>query len=114
MKQFMKKKFNGTDGTVGFKYEWKGNKKAGEGEQEITNLVEGKKLETEIRFVRPFPSVAKANMMTESISANQTKVGWRNSGEMKYPMNVMVSMVEKMLAKDMNESLNNLKRILEK
>lgn len=110
----MKKKFNGTDGTVGFKYEWNGNKKAGEGEQEITNLVEGKKLETEIRFVRPFPSVAKANMMTESISANQTKVGWRNSGEMKYPMNVMVSMVEKMLAKDMNESLNNLKRILEK
>jgi hypothetical protein len=33
---------------------------------------------------------------------------------MTYPMNIMVSMIEKMLVKDMDTSLGNLKRILEK
>ena len=38
----MKKEFKGTDGTTGFIYGWNGNKKAGEGEQEIKNMVAGK------------------------------------------------------------------------
>ena len=110
----MKKEFKGTDGTVGFIYAWNGNKKAGEGEQEIKSIVEGKSIETEIRFIRPFASVAYANMHTAAVSANQTKVSWSNAGAMKYPLNIMVSMVEKMLAKDMDTSLSTLKSILEK
>src|SRR5689334_11190874 len=47
------KEFKGTDGTVGYIYFWKGDKKAGEGEKEIKNIVEGKRIETEIRFVKP-------------------------------------------------------------
>jgi uncharacterized protein YndB with AHSA1/START domain len=109
----MKREFKGTDGTVGFVYAWNGNKNAGEGEQEIKNIVEGKKIETEIRFVRPMPSVAYANMTTESITENQTKVSWSNEGLMKYPMNIMKSMIQKMLAKDMDISLTNLKNNLE-
>lgn len=46
----MKKEFKGTDGTVGFIYGWNGNKKAGEGEQEITAIEENKSIDTEIRF----------------------------------------------------------------
>ena len=110
----MKREYKGTDGTVGFIYAWNGNKKAGEGEQEIKNITEGKSIETEIRFVRPFPGIAYANLVTESVSANQTKVIWSNTGTMNYPMNIMVSMVEKMLAKDMDTSLSTLKNILEK
>src|SRR4051812_41958837 len=37
-----KKEFKGTDGTVGFIYSWSGNKKAGVGEKEIMNIIEGK------------------------------------------------------------------------
>jgi uncharacterized protein YndB with AHSA1/START domain len=110
----MKRDFKGTDGTVGFIYAWNGNKKAGEGEQEIKSIEEGKHIKTEVRFVRPFAGVAHANMFTESLPNNQTKVSWSNVSEMKYPMNIMVSMVEKMLAKDMDESLTKLKVILEK
>lgn len=110
----MKKDFNGTDGTVGFIYAWNGNKKAGEGEQEIKSITEGKKMETEIRFVRPIPSTAFAVMSTEKISENQTKVNWSNAGKMIFPMNIMRSMIENMLSKDMDISLNNLKNILEK
>ncbi len=110
----MKKEFKGTDGTAGFIYGWNGNKKAGEGEQEIKVIAEGKSIETEVRFVRPFAGIAYANMVTESVSDNQTKVSWNNSSTIKYPLNIMVSVIEKMLAKDMDISLSNLKSILEK
>jgi hypothetical protein len=110
----MKREFRGTDGTPGFIYGWNGNNKAGEGEQEIKAIVDGKSIETEVRFIRPFTGIAHANMTTESVSDNQTKVTWSNASQLKYPMNVMVSMIEKMLAKDMDTSLLNLKNILEK
>ncbi len=110
----MKREFKGTDGTAGFIYAWNGNAKAGEGEQEIKAITEGKSIETEIRFVRPFAGIAYANMVTEFVSDKQTKVTWSNKSKMKYPMNMMVSMVEKMLAKDMDTSLSTLKNILEK
>jgi hypothetical protein len=109
----MKREFKGTDGAVGFIYGWNGNKKAGEGEQEIKAISEGKSIETEIRFIRPFPGIAYANMSTEQVSGDQTRVTWSNVSKMKYPMNVMVSMIEKMLAKDMDTSLSTLKTILE-
>lgn len=109
----MKREFIGTDGTVGFIYAWNGNKQAGEGEQEIKRITEGKSIETEIRFKRPFVSVAYANLETESVSATQTKVSWSNKSAMVYPMNIMISMIEKMLAKDMDTSLAKLKTILE-
>jgi hypothetical protein len=110
----MKREFKGTDGTVGFIYAWNGNKKAGEGEQEIKTLEDGKTIKTEVRFVRPFAGVAYANWIMELVSDNQTKLSWSNSSAMKYPMNIMVSMIEKMLAKDMDTSLSTLKSILEK
>jgi len=110
----MKRDFQGTDGTVGFIYGWNGNKKAGEGHQEIKAIEEGKRIETEIRFIRPFAGVAQANLITGAISENQTKVTWTNDSAMKPPMNVMLSMIEKMLAKDMDTSLAMLKNILEK
>ncbi|MFT3704508.1 MAG: SRPBCC family protein [Agriterribacter sp.] len=110
----MKREFKGTDGTVGFVYAWNGNKRAGAGEQELISIVEGKKIESEVRFIRPMTGIANAVMTTEALSSNQTKVNWNNTSEMKYPANIMISMIEKMLGKDMDTSLNNLKTILEK
>jgi hypothetical protein len=109
-----KKEFKGTDGTVGFIYAWNGNKNAGEGEKEIKNIIEGKRVETEIRFVKPMAAIACVIMETESLSDNQTKVCWSNASTLKYPLNIMVPMVEKMLAKEMDISLSTLKNILEK
>jgi uncharacterized protein YndB with AHSA1/START domain len=110
----MKKQFIGTDGTVGFIYAWNGNKKVGEGEQEIKGIIEGQKIETELRFVRPFSGISYSYLATESTDGNQTKVKWGKESKMKYPMNIMISMIEKMLAKDMDTSLIQLKKVLEK
>lgn len=109
-----KKEFKGTDGTVGYIYAWSGNKKAGEGEKEIKNLIDGKRIETEIRFIKPMTTSAYIVMETEFLSDHQTKVSWSNAGKLKYPLNIMVPMLEKMLPKDMDASLSTLKNILEK
>src|SRR5215212_3080129 len=109
-----KREFKGTDGTVGYIYAWSGNKNAGVGEKEIKNIIEGKRIEAEIRFVKPMAATASIIMETESLSDNQTKVTWSNSGSLKYPVNILIPMMEKTVAKDMEFSLSTLKGILEK
>lgn len=109
-----KTEFRGEDGTVGFIYAWSGNKKVGEGEKEIKAISEGKKIETEIRFVKPFTAVGHTNMATESVAGNQTKVTFSNTSTLKYPLNILLLVVEKGIAKDMDRSLASLKDILEK
>lgn len=105
--------FKGTDGTVGFIISWNGNKKAGEGEKEIMNIVEGKRIETQIRFIRPMVTSADVIMEIESLSDNQTKVSMSNAGTLKYPINIMIPIAEKNFPKDMDASLLTLKNILE-
>jgi hypothetical protein len=108
-----KEETKGTDGTVGFIYSWSGNKSAGQGEKEIMNIVEGKRIETEIRFVKPMRISAYVVMETESLSDNQTKVTLSNGGKLNYPLNIMIPIAEKNFAKDLDFSLSTLKNILE-
>ncbi|MGB8195249.1 MAG: SRPBCC family protein [Chitinophagaceae bacterium] len=108
-----KEEFIGTDGTVGYIYAWSGNKKAGEGQKEIKNIIEGKRVETEIRFVKPMSATASIIMEMESLSDNQTKVYLSNAGNLKYPLNLLIPMAERNFAKDMDSSLVTLKTILE-
>lgn len=111
----MKRDFKGTDGTVGFVYAWNGNKKAGEGEQEITKVVEGRRMDSQVRFIRPFKGVNETYYETAAQSSDKTKITWGVSGRMNYPMNIMLLIMnmENMLGKDMETSFGNLKRILE-
>jgi Polyketide cyclase / dehydrase and lipid transport len=109
-----KEEFKGTDGTPGFIIAWSGNKKVGEGEKEIKSITEGKKIETEIRFVKPFTAVGHTNMVTETVSDTQTKVIFSNTSNLKYPLNFLLLFVEEKIAKDMDTSLSTLKNILEK
>jgi uncharacterized protein YndB with AHSA1/START domain len=108
-----REEFKGTDGTVGYIYAWSGNKKAGEGQKEIKNIIEGKRIETEIRFVKPMAVTASMIMETESLSDDQTKVYLINTGTLKYPLNIMIPVFEKNFGKQMDISLSTLKNILE-
>lgn len=111
----MDKVFTGTDGTVGFVYAWDSeDKHAGKGEQEIISIDEGKRILIEVRFEKPFEGIAYAPMVTDSISANQTRVQWGMTGKSKYPMNLMNLFMDGVLGKDLETSLIRLKDILEK
>lgn len=105
--------FKGEDGFVGFVYAWSGDKGAGVGEKEILEIVDGEKIVFEIRFKKPMVTKARIVMKTECIAENQTKVIWSNSGELIYPINILIPLMEKSVGKGMQKSLLNLKRILE-
>ncbi len=105
----------GTDGTVGFVYAWDSEvSQAGKGEQEIKSLKDGKEVNMEVRFERPFKSVLQASFQTEPVADNQTKITWGINGHNPYPMNIMNLMMPSMLGNDIDTSLNNLKVLLEK
>lgn len=111
----MKKDYKGTDGTVGFVYAWDSQKDdVGKGEEEIKLLEDGKKIDLEVRFVRPFEGLAMTEMTTEALSPTQTKVSWGMSGQSTYPMNLTNAIMDRMLGADLDESLQKLKGILEK
>lgn len=113
----MKQEFRGTDGNIGFISAWSGQtEEVGEGEQEIKKIVEGERIETELRFTRPFESKSDAYLTTEAAAENQTKVKWGMSGSMPRPMNAMLLFfdMDAAVGKDFDEGLQNLKTIMEK
>jgi len=113
----MKKDFHGTDGTVGYVSTWDSKMKdVGTGEQEIKKIVDGERIDYELRFIKPFASTSFAYITFEGISEAQTKVAWGFTGKMNYPMNLLLLTMnmEGMIGKDFQEGLNKLKAILEK
>jgi len=111
----MKKDFDKEDGKEGFIYAWDSeDKHVGKGEQEIVKIVDGKQVDAEVRFSKPFESVATTSMMIESLSDQQSKVSWSMSGENNFPMNLMNPFMDNLLGNDLQTSLLNLKQILEK
>lgn len=112
----MKSTYKGTDGTVGAISAWESNvKDVGVGEQEITKIIPGKRLEFALRFKKPMDDTAVGFLSTESVAGNQTKVKWGINGIIPYPMNIMLPMLkmDKMIGKDLQQGLDNLKAQLE-
>lgn len=112
----MKKTYTGTDGSIGFISAWDSNiEDVGKGEQEIKKIVDGERIDYELRFIKPFESTESAYLMTESISYSETKVIWGFDGRMNYPMNLMLLFMnfEKMIGDDLDTGLSSLKTILE-
>ena len=108
--------FTGTDATPGFISAWDSKKdKVGAGEQEIKSITPNQRIDYELRFKRPWSSVANAYMTTDSTGANQTTVKWGFKGTMPYPMNIMKLFMnmEKMIGEDLQTGLDNLKVIEE-
>jgi uncharacterized protein YndB with AHSA1/START domain len=112
----MEKKFTGTDGEVGCVSYWKGNKEVGEGEQEITKIVDGERIEAELRFLKPWKSTSDCYTTVEDSGSGNTKVSWGFSGKNKFPMSIMALFMsmDKMVGKDFEEGLATLKALLEK
>ncbi|MGD9630770.1 MAG: SRPBCC family protein [Pyrinomonadaceae bacterium] len=112
----MKQEFRGTDGEVGFVAYWKGETDdTGEGEQEIKRIVPNERLETELRFMKPFESTADTYLTTEDAGDGKTKVKWGFTGAMPRPMNLMLLVVDmdSAIGKDYQDGLNSLKQIME-
>lgn len=109
--------YKGTDGEPGFVSAWESNmENVGVGEQEIKKIEDGKRIDSELRFKKPFESTSLAYMTMEDSGPNQTKVRWGFAGSMPRPMNLilLVMDMDKEVGKDFEAGLGNLKTILEK
>ncbi len=99
----MKQTDTGIDGTVG------------SGEQEIASLEENKRIESTLRFLKPFKSLSQGFFDLEETNG-KTKVTWGFYGTHKVPVNVMMLFfnMDKAVGKDFEEGLSDLKIELER
>lgn len=111
----MKKEFRGTDGEVGFVYAWDSanQRNVGAGEQKIISIETNRSIAYELKFIRPMQDIAAVAMLTNSLPDGKTQVTWGFNSTMKFPMNIMKPLMVKMLCKSLDQSLNNLKTLLE-
>jgi len=111
----MKKSYQGTDGTVGFIYRWDSEvKNVGAGEQEITAIEDGKSIDYAIRFTRPMKNIGKTKFQITGSADGYTSVDWIFDSPSKFPMSLFSPIFKRMLGKDLEKGLSNLKDILEK
>ena len=111
----MQTSFSGTAGEVGFIQAWQSElAEVGEGEQEIIKIDPYKRIDYELRFKVPFEASEPAFIVFEDLG-NTTKVKWRFTGHLDYPMNFMMLIFdfEQVIGDDLQHVLNNLKAILE-
>ncbi|MEP2687283.1 SRPBCC family protein [Maribacter dokdonensis] len=106
--------FTGVDGEIGAISHWNGNKDVGEGEQEITKIKEGERIEQDLRFFKPYKSQSDCYMNLEAVDGTKSKVTWGFSGKNKFPMSIMMLFMsmDKMVGKDFEQGLQNLKNNL--
>lgn len=111
----MKEISRNTDGEIGYVFRYEGNKDLGVGEQELKGLQQNKKIDIELRFIKPFKSTCNTPFELEAIGNNQTKVTWTMFGKTNYPMNFALLFINMntFLGKDIQKSLENLKTKLE-
>jgi hypothetical protein len=112
----MKAEFKGTDGNVGFRMSWdSSNDSVGAGEQIIVSIEKGTRIDYKIRFLRPFESESDSWLSTRADASGSTEVEWGMTGSMPYPMNLFLVLMdlEGSIGRDLQNSLNNLKGILE-
>jgi len=111
----MTKKHEGIDGTIGYKYSWDSTiKNVGAGEQEITGIEGGKSIDYTIRFFRPMKNVGTTKFNINSLDEGNTSVDWIFDAPSKFPMSLFSPIFKRMLGKDLEKGLVNLKSILEK
>lgn len=112
----MKRELLGNDGTVGALSKWSGNKEVGEGEQEITKLIPYDRIETQLRFFKPWKSQSDAYFDCTTIDESTTEVTWGFSGSNKFPANLMFLFMsmDNMVGKDFEMGLQNFKNLIEK
>jgi hypothetical protein len=105
--------YKGVDGTVGFVSAWN-SEITGVGEQEITKIIDGERIDVDLRFKKPMESNQKAATILKEMGANQTQVISEFYGSDPYPFNLLSFIGKNMITDAETKNLKNLKDILEK
>ena len=111
----MRREYSGAASGVGARYAWVGNKKVGEGNMEITQAELNKMVQLDLHFLKPF----QADNVTEFMIAPKgklTTLRWEMRGPRPFFMRMMRLFMDmdKMVGKDFETGLANLRAVVEK
>ncbi len=109
----MKKTFSGPTTGLGAAFEWEGNQNVGHGRQEIVEVVPHSKVKTRLNFYKPFKGENMAEFLFEPANG-ATLVRWVMYGPLNFIVRVLCFNMDKMIGKDFEEGLANIKAHLEK
>lgn len=111
----MQKAHSGAASGPGAVYEWEGNSKVGKGRMEITDASAPRKVTIKLDFLKPFEAHNTAEFTLEPQGAS-TDVTWSMYGPSPFITRVMgVFMnMEKLVGRDFETGLANLKEIAER
>jgi uncharacterized protein YndB with AHSA1/START domain len=111
----MKRNFPGPTSGKGAVYEWDGNKKVGQGRMEITESSPPSRVVIRLDFFRPFSANNTADFALNG-RGDSTTVTWAMTGRQPFMFKVMKVFIDmdKMVGKDFEAGLANLKALAEK
>ena len=111
----MKRSFGATTAGKGASYAWEGNKEVGQGSMEITNAVPSSAISLKLDFLKPFEAHNRVDFALQA-KGELTEVTWTMAGDTPYfakIIHVFIDM-DRMVGKDFEAGLANLKSIAEK
>jgi uncharacterized protein YndB with AHSA1/START domain len=111
----MKRTHSGAASGKGAIYEWQGNSKVGEGRMEILDTTAPSKIAIKLDFIKPFEGHNTAEY-TLVPQGEMTNVTWAMYGPTPFISKLMQVFIsfDKMIGKDFEEGLANLKAVAEK
>ena len=111
----MKRTHTGPPSGKGAGYAWEGKGKAGAGRMEITDTTQSSKVTLKLDFIKPFEGHNVVEFTLEP-QGDSTKLTWVMYGPNSYAGKVMQTFVnmDKMIGKDFEAGLSNLKGMAEK
>jgi uncharacterized protein YndB with AHSA1/START domain len=111
----MKRTYSGAARGKGAVYEWDGNKNIGKGRMEITETSPPSRVIFKLDFIKPFEAHNIAELVLEP-KGDATNVTWAIYGPSPYLSKVMSLLcnMDKMIGKEFETGLANLKRLTEK
>lgn len=111
----MKKTHSGAASGVGAVYAWEGNGNVGKGSMAISESIPNQKVQIKLDFIAPFEGHNLADISLQA-QGDGTQVHWKMYGPMAFIPKVMGLFfdMDKMIGKDFEDSLANLKLVVEK
>ncbi len=111
----MQRTFSGTASGRGAVYAWEGNKNVGSGRMEILEAASPSKIVIKLDFLKPFEvhNTAEFTMLPQG---DATSVTWLMHGPASFMVKVIHLFInmDRMVGKDFEAGLANLKRLVEK
>ncbi len=110
----MRRTYAGPEEGIGSVYTWSGNRKAGEGRMEITDVRTPSRLVVDLQFLKPFRSHSTTVFTLEPADAGTTRVTWTMTGSRTLAVRVMgvFTSMDKLVGGDFEKGLARLAAVV--